>query len=278
MEKMIFKKINAIALNVIVTLFSITCIFPIIWMFYSSLKSNSEFTLNILSLPTKFHFENYVKAVVEGNIMTYFMNSVLNTVITVFLATIISFVTGYCLSRFEFKGKTTIYYMFLAGMIVPIYAILIPLFLEFKTLGILNNKYTLLIPYIAFALPMAIFLIESFVKTIPREMEEAACIDGASFSYTMFFIIMPMCKPVLATSAILTFLNTWNEFPLALVLISKTSLKTMTIGLTNFIGTYTVNYPLMLAALVVSTTPVVIMYLLFYNQIMNGMMAGAVKG
>ena len=94
----------------------------------------------------------------------------------------------------------------------------------------------------------------------------------------MFAIVMPMCRPVLSTSAILTFLNTWNEFPLALVLIRSNSLKTMPIGLTNFVGSYTVNYPLMLAALVVSTLPVVIMYLLFYNQIMKGMTAGAVKG
>ena len=93
----------------------------------------------------------------------------------------------------------------------------------------------------------------------------------------MFAIVMPMCKPVLSTCAILTFLNTWNEFPLALVLIRSNALKTMPIGLTNCVGTYTVNYPLMLAALVVSTLPVVIMYLLFYNQIMKGMMAGAVK-
>lgn len=272
------KMVKAVAANMLVTVFSITCIFPIIWMLYSSLKTDKEFSLDILSLPKHLMFENYTRAIAEGNIGTYFVNSMFNTVITVCIVIVISFVTGYCLSRFKFRGRTFVYYMFLSGMLIPIYALLIPIFTEFKTLGLLNKKYTLILPYIAFALPVGVFLVESSVASVPIEIEEAACIDGSSFLHTMFAIVMPMCKPVLSTCAILTFLNTWNEFPLALVLIRSNALKTMPIGLTNFVGSYTVNYPLMLAALVVSTLPVVIMYLLFYNQIMKGMMAGAVKG
>ena len=247
-------------------------------MIYSSLKTDQEFSLDILSLPKKLIFDNYARAIEEGNIGSYFMNSMFNTLITVAVVIVIAFVTGYCLSRFKFRGRTFVYYMFLSGMLIPIYALLIPIFVEFKSLGLLNKRYTLILPYIAFALPVAVFLVESSVASVPIEIEEAACIDGSSFLHTMFAIVMPMCRPVLSTSAILTFLNTWNEFPLALVLIRSNSLKTMPIGLTNFVGSYTVNYPLMLAALVVSTLPVVIMYLLFYNQIMKGMTAGAVKG
>lgn len=272
------KIIKTVVANVFVSVFSITCIFPIIWMIYSSLKTDKEFSLDILSLPKKLIFDNYTQAIAEGNIGSYFINSMFNTVITVCIVIVIAFVTGYCLSRFTFKGRTFVYYMFLSGMLIPIYALLIPIFVEFKTLGILNKKFTLILPYIAFALPVSVFLVESSVASVPIEIEEAACIDGSSFLHTMFYIVMPMCKPVLSTSAILAFLNTWNEFPLALVLIRSNALKTMPIGLTNFVGSYTVNYPLMLAALVVSTLPVVIMYLLFYNQIMKGMTAGAVKG
>lgn len=276
--KKAFKSAEAVIANVFVAVFSITCIFPIIWMIYSSLKTEKEFTLDILSLPKKLIFENYARAIEEGNIGTYFTNSMFNTLVTVCIVIVIAFVTGYCLSRFKFRGRTFVYYMFLSGMLIPIYALLIPIFVEFKALGILNKRYTLILPYIAFALPVGVFLVESSVASVPIEIEEAACIDGSSFLHTMFAIVMPMCKPVLSTCAILTFLNTWNEFPLALVLIRSNALKTMPIGLTNFVGSYTVNYPLMLAALVVSTLPVVIMYLLFYNQIMKGMMAGAVKG
>ncbi|MEQ2677908.1 carbohydrate ABC transporter permease [Enterocloster citroniae] len=272
------KAVETVIANGFVTLFSVTCIFPIIWMIYSSLKTDQEFSLDILSLPRKLIFDNYARAIEEGNIGSYFMNSMFNTLITVAVVIVIAFVTGYCLSRFKFRGRTFVYYMFLSGMLIPIYALLIPIFVEFKSLGLLNKRYTLILPYIAFALPVAVFLVESSVASVPIEIEEAACIDGSSFLHTMFAIVMPMCRPVLSTSAILTFLNTWNEFPLALVLIRSNSLKTMPIGLTNFVGSYTVNYPLMLAALVVSTLPVVIMYLLFYNQIMKGMTAGAVKG
>ena len=272
------KAVETVIANGFVTLFSVTCIFPIIWMIYSSLKTDQEFSLDILSLPKKLIFDNYARAIEEGNIGSYFMNSMFNTLITVAVVIVIAFVTGYCLSRLKFRGRTFVYYMFLSGLLLPMYALLIPIFVEFKSLGLLNKRYTLILPYIAFALPVAVFLVESSVASVPIEIEEAACIDGSSFLHTMFAIVMPMCRPVLSTSAILTFLNTWNEFPLALVLIRSNSLKTMPIGLTNFVGSYTVNYPLMLAALVVSTLPVVIMYLLFYNQIMKGMTAGAVKG
>lgn len=264
--------------NVLVSLLSITCVFPILWMLYSSLKSQREFALDTVGLPTELHFENYAKAFSEGKIGSYFANSLLDTVITVIVVILVSFVTGYCLSRFVFLGRRFLYYLFLSGMLIPIYALLIPIFIEFKALDLLNKPITLILPYIAFALPVAVFLIESYVKSVPTDLEEAAFIDGCSLVRSMFSIIMPICKPVLATCAILTFLNTWNEFPLALVLIRSNSLKTMPIGLTNFVGTYTVNYPLMMAALVISTLPVIIIYLLFYNQIMEGMVAGAVKG
>lgn len=277
MKKALHLAETAIA-NGFVAIFSITCIFPIIWMVYSSLKTDREFSLDILSLPQRPMFENYQKAVSEGNIGVYFINSMFNTVTVVCVVLVLVFVIGYCLSRFRFRGRTIIYYIFLSGMLIPIYALLIPIFVEFKALGLLNERYTLILPYIAFALPVGVFLVESFMTGIPTEIEEAACIDGSSFLNTMFVIVMPMCKPVLSTCAIITFLNTWNEFPLALVLIRSNALKTMPIGLTNFVGSYTVNYPLMLAALVVSTIPVIVMYLLFYNQIMKGMTDGAVKG
>jgi len=272
------KNAYSVVINLLMAVLSFTCIFPIIWMFYSSLKSQKEFALDTVGLPKVIHFSNYGQAFEEGKLAGYFANSMLNTVITVLIVLVVAFVTAYCLARFKFMGRNLLYYLFLSGMLIPIYALLIPIFIEFKTLNLLNKRLTLILPYIAFAMPTAIFLIESYVKSIPVEMEEAAYMDGCSIIKSMFSIIMPMCRPVLATTAILTFLHTWNEFPLALVLIRSNRLKTMPIGLTNFVGTYTVNYPLMMAALVISTLPVIIMYFLFYNQIMKGMVAGAVKG
>jgi raffinose/stachyose/melibiose transport system permease protein len=270
--------IGAVLANALVAFLSITCIYPMVWLLYSSVKTEKNFALDTLGLPVEFRFQNYPQAFTEGRIGTYMMNSLFNTIITVIFVLLLGFVIGYCLSRFKFPGRNFLYYLFLAGMLVPIYALLVPIFIEFKAFGILNKKITLILPYIAFSLPVTIFLIESYVKQIPIELEEAAFVDGSGAIASMFRIIMPICSPVLATSAILSFLNTWNEFPLALVLIRSTALKTIPIGLTNFVGTYTTNYTLMMAALVIATLPVIIIYLLFYNYIMDGMIAGAVKG
>ncbi|GHV42538.1 ABC transporter permease [Spirochaetia bacterium] len=270
--------VSSVICNVLVAALSITCIFPVVWLLYSSLKTERNFANDILGLPTEFRFANYPQAFTEGRIGSYLVNSLYVTVITVIVSIVLGFVLGYCLSRYKFPGRTFLYYLFLSGMLVPIYALLVPIFIEFKSLGLLNKRITLILPYIAFALPVSIFLIESYVKGIPIELEEAAFVDGANHVYTMFRIIMPVCIPVLATCAILAFLNTWNEFPLALVLISSTRLKTLPIGLTNFVGAYSTHYTLMMAALVIATLPVIIIYLMFYNNIMKGMVAGAVKG
>lgn len=264
--------------NVLCWLVSITCIVPIIWMLYSSLKTDKEFSLNILSLPSDPQWQNYVKAFDAGNMGTYTINSLFNSVVTTVMTLLIAFVIGYCLARFRFKGRNLVYFLFMAGLLIPIYALLLPIFIEFKTLNLVNKAFTLLLPYISFALPTAIFLVESYVRSIPIELEEASYIDGCSHVRAMFSIIMPVCKPVLATSAILTFLHTWNEFPLALVLISNNAFKTVPIGLTYFRGAYATSYVLLFAALSIASLPVIVVYLCFYNQIMKGMVVGAVKG
>lgn len=259
-------------------LLSLSCIVPVIWMIYSSLKTDKEFALNILSLPTNPQWGNYAKAFAAGNMGTYAVNSLTNSVLTAVFTLLLAFVIGYCLSRFRFRGRNAVYFLFMAGMLIPIYALLLPIFIEFKYLRLLNKAYTLLLPYISFALPVSIFLIESYVEGIPIELEEASYIDGCGTARAMFTIILPVCKPVLATSAILTFLNTWNEFPLALVLISNNAYKTVPIGLTFFRGAYATSYPLLFAALTIASLPVILIYLFFGKQIMGGMVSGAVKG
>jgi raffinose/stachyose/melibiose transport system permease protein len=269
---------GGVIVNLLLCLFSFTCVYPIFWMLYSSLKSQKQFAVDSIGLPTELHFENYIQAITEGKLNVYFFNSLVNTVTTVFVSIILAYFIGYCLSRFKFRGRNLLYYFFLSGMLIPIYALLIPIFLEFSKLHLINKRISLIIPYIAFAMPIAVFLIESFVKGIPFDLEESACIDGSSFLRTTFYIIMPLCQPILATIIILSFLGAWNEFPLALVLISSNRLKTIPIGLTNFVGSYTTDYTLMFAAMVIATLPIIIVYLLFFNKIMEGMVNGAVKG
>lgn len=274
------KKITPIQvlLNFIVSIFTISCIFPIIWMTYTSLKSNKEYQENILSLPSSINFDNYVQVMRNSNFGQYFYNSFIVSLLTLTLVIIFSLITGYFLSRFKFKGRKTIYAFFMLGLVVPTHAWLLPMFIQFNNLGILDKRITLVLPYITFAMPTAIFLLESFIQSIPIEMEESASIEGCGVWQSLWKIILPLCKPMLATVLILTFNTSWNEFPFALVLITKDSLKTVPVALSMFTGTYTTNYPQLVTALVISIIPVVIFYALFSKKIMEGMVAGAVKG
>lgn len=272
------RKIGKLLLNTGIILFSIMSIFPIIWILYSSLKTQQEFSLSILSLPNSFYVENYITAFWDGQLYRYLLNSIIVSAIGVVLTILIGFVTGYFLSRFSFKGRNVIYFMFMFGMLVPVYGLLVPVFIEYRTLGILDSRLSLVLPQVAFALPLVIFLIESFIKSVPVEVEEAAYVDGASIHTTLFRIVQPMCRPVLATCMIISFLNIWNEFPFALVLISSQDLKTIPVGLTTFVGTYTMNYPQLMAGISVSILPIIMVYLLLSKRIISGMVAGAVKG
>jgi raffinose/stachyose/melibiose transport system permease protein len=276
--KKLINRIGTGLSNFVMALFSLTCIFPIIWITYSSLKTKEEFMLNIISPPRILHFDNYYTAFVGGKMYTYFFNSALNGIITVLLVIVLSFFIAYVLARYKFKGRNFIYTLFIVGMLIPVYALIVPLFIQFKTLGIYDKPGTLILPYTALKLPLSVFLFESFIKTIPIELDESAYMDGAHIFNTMRRIIFPVCLPMSSTILILTFLDTWNEFPFALVLITKEILRTLPVGLTNFYGQYTTNYTILMAALVLSILPIIIVYLFFNKKIIQGMTAGAVKG
>jgi raffinose/stachyose/melibiose transport system permease protein len=271
-------KTGIFILNAVMLIFSVASIFPFVWMLYSSLKTEAEFALNIISLPKKPIFSNYLKAIITGRMGEYAFNSLFNCVVTVVLVFIASYIVAYFLSRFSFRGRALIYGLFVAGMLIPIHSLMIPLFVEYRIVNFLNNRFTLIPVYLSFGLPISIFLIESFIGSIPIELEEAALIDGSSMVRTMFTIIMPLCSPVLATVVILTFMNTWNEFPFALVLIRDNAYKTIPIGLRNFQGAYTAQYTQFMAGMAVSLIPVMIVYCLFYKKIIVGMTAGTIKG
>lgn len=264
--------------NVPIFLLSLTCIFPVVWLLYSSVKTDAEFNISPVSLPTKIHMDNFSMAFKRANFGTFVLNSLFNSVISLLLVLVISFILGYLLSRYRFFGRSIVYGVLMAAMMIPIYALIVPIFIQEKKLGLLNNHFSLIPVYVAMELPTSVFLIDSYIKGISVDLEDAASIDGASLPRTMFTIIMPICRPILSTVVILTFMHVWNEFPFAQVLLSKEELKTIPIGLTYFTSQYSTSYTLLLAALAMATIPVLVIYLFFYNKIMEGMMAGAVKG
>ena len=234
--------------------------------------------LNIISLPSSLYVDNFVNAIRISRMDIYVWNSMFNSIITVVLITICSFIVGYFISRFSFKGRRIIFLMFVAGMLIPVHSLLVPLFIQYRMIGMLDNRFTLLPVYFAFGMPIAIFLMDSFIGGIPIELEEAAMIDGSSLPRTMFTIIMPLCRPVIATITILSFMNAWNEFPFALVLLRDTALRTIPIGLRAFQGAHTSNYTQFMAGMVIALLPVILIYVLFYKKIIVGMSAGAIKG
>lgn len=265
-------------LNIFFLLLSAFSLFPIIWMVYSSLKTEPEFMVNVLKLPETPQFKNYLTAVRLGNMLTGFKNSLYITAVTVILIVAFSFVLAYFLNRYNFKGRTFLYYLFTLGMLVPIHGFLVPLYIQFSDLGMNNKWYTLFFPVTAFNLPLAIILLENFLKGVPCEIEESAHMDGAGIFQRMFFIVLPCCAPIIATLVILNVLWTWNEFPFALTLINAKPLKTLPLGISNFKGERSTSYPQMFAALTLVSIPVIVMYTFFSGKIMEGMTAGAIKG
>lgn len=267
-------------MNALLFLFSISCVFPLFWLFSSSLKTKKEFNKDILSLPANPTLDNYIKVATDpdSHIWISMFNSFRVTLISVILIVLFGFIVGYLISRIRFKGSKILYAAFLLGMLIPIHSLLVPIYIVFRKFNLTNHWYTLIIPYVAFGLPIAIFLIESYIKGIPTELEEAAAIDGSSFTRTLFAIMLPVCKPILATVGIIQTFACWNEFSFALVLLNDVKVKTVPLAMTQFNGQFSSNYPKMMAAMLMTMLPIIIFYFVFSKEIIKGMVSGAVKG
>lgn len=272
--------VTSVVLNAIMIVFSLSCIFPLVWMLYSSLKVKREFNADIIGLPSNPTLENFVKVLTnpDYHIGDSILNSVRTTVLSVALIVFFGFIVGYFLARIPFKGSKIIWIMLLMGMLIPVHSLLVPIYVVFNRTGLSNQWFTLIIPYVAFGMPIAVFLCQSFIREVPTALEEAASIDGCSFSGTLFKVIMPICKPIMITVAILQTFSCWNEFSFALVLIKDTALQTVPLAMTQFTGQFSSDYPKIMAAMLITMAPIVILYFVFSQQIIKGMVAGAVKG
>jgi raffinose/stachyose/melibiose transport system permease protein len=273
-------KVLSVILNAILIIFSLSCIFPLVWMFYSSLKEKRVFNADIIGLPKSPTIINYINILTNKDYHIYesLFNSIRTTILSLALIIFFGFIVGYILSRVKFKGNRILYVMFLMGMLIPIHSLLVPIYVVFNSTGLGNKWFTLIIPYVAFGLPIAIFLVEGYVKAIPMALEEAAAIDGSSFTRTLFTVILPTCKPILTTIGIIQTFACWNEFSFALVLIKDPALQTVPLAMTQFTGQFSSDYPKIMAAMLITMAPIILFYFIFSKQIIKGMVAGAVKG
>ncbi|MHC1770291.1 MAG: carbohydrate ABC transporter permease [Flexilinea sp.] len=263
----------------ILIFWSLVQIFPIYWMFTFSLKDNSEiFGNNMIGLPRQWLWSNYEAALTVGNMARYFLNSLIVTGGTILLTTIAALMATYALTRLVWKGQKTINNIFMLGLMVPIHAAILPVRLILRDLHMTNSYQALIVPYSAFALSMAIMIASSFIVTIPRELEDAACLDGCSVYGIFWHVIMPMMKPCLSTIAIFIFLQAWNELMFALIFISDSSYRTLSVGIQNLAGSYTTDWGPIGAALVIATFPTLLVYIFMSSKIQESMVAGSIKG
>lgn len=261
-------------LLILVTLIQL---FPLYWMLTFSLKGNREiFGGNVAGLPKEWRFDNYTSVLQETDILLYFWNSVIVTGLTILFTLLFSAMVTYAIVRMKWKLSKLVYMIFLIGMMLPVHAVLLPLFLNLTP--ILNSYASLILPYTAFAMPLGILICVGALESLPKELEEAAFIDGASIYHIFFRIIFPLLSPSLATVAILTFLSSWNELMLAVTFISDNAYKTITTGIMEMVGKYTTQWGLIGAGLVISTIPTLLVYICLSQNVQKSLAAGAVKG
>jgi raffinose/stachyose/melibiose transport system permease protein len=234
--------------------------------------------LNPIAFPKEFLFENYITASRIAKIFLAMGNSTIYVVCSLALVNVGAFTTSYFFSRYEFKGKKFISSVYLAGMLIPMYALMVPVFIQYKMLGLLNNRLALVITYFAMQMPLAIFLYRSFIDGVPRELDDAATIDGCTILQRLSRIVFPLCRPIIGTVSILTLIGVWNEFAFSVVLTPKTNLRTVAVAVRSFSSDIKVEYTLQFAGLCMVTLPIIIIYFIFSKEIINGMTAGAVKG
>ena len=254
-------------------------LFPLIWLVdFSLCNSNEMFTSGILVWPEKIQWNNYYLAFRDGNFLHYLKNSLLINTLAVLLVIVISIMAAFACTRMYWKLKGVVAVIMVMGMMIPIHATLLPNYVIYDRLGITDTIWALLIPYIAFSLPQGYFLTSSFMDSIPRELEEAALIDGCGIYRVVAIIITPLMKSSISTVSIMTYLNNWNEFMMATTYLSSPKWKTLPFCILEFTGQYSSNYAVQFAVMALSAAPAIIVYVLLNKHITKGVAMGAVKG
>ncbi len=267
-------------LNIILAIWAAVVIFPMVWLLYSSFKTDQEIFFSPWTLPSQPQWDNFARAWTEAHIGDYFLNSFLVVIPSLFLIVFLSAMTAYVLARFPFPGNRFIFYLFMAGMLFPIFMALIPLFFLVRTLGMLNTYHGLVLVYVAYSFPFSVFFLTGFFKSLPSELHEAAIIDGASQYQVFFKIMLPLAQPGLISIGIFNFLGMWNQYLLPVVLMTDSKRYLLTQGLAFMLHQqyYKNDWSGLFAAVSLIMIPSLIVYVIFQGQIQKGITVGALKG
>lgn len=266
--------------QILLIIWAILVIFPFLWMVMTSFKTDPEIIFSPWELPASLQWDNYQRAWNQAHIGTYFKNTIIVVSGSVFLTLLFSAMAAYVLARFEFRGNRIIFYLFMLGLMFPVFLALVPLFFVVNDLHMLSTYRGLILVYVAYSLPFSIFFLTSFFKTLPSELAEAAILDGASHYRVFFGVMLPLAKPGLLAIGIFNVLGQWNQFILPLVLNPDPNNYLITQGLA-FLAIqqgYQNDYSALFAALTITMVPILVVYVIFQRRLEAGLTAGALKG
>ncbi len=256
---------------------SIIMLYPILVMIFSAFKPTGDIFDRPFAIPAFTNVDNFAKIFYQTNFLTYLTNSVIVTGGAILLILTFGSMAAYGLARYSFRGRTVLFLFFLSGLMVPLKLAIIPLFIQFRALGILDTRLSLILLYTAMGLPSAVFIMTGFLRTLPGELEDAARMDGASELRIMVSVMLPLTRPALIIAAIHNLVPTWNDFFFPLVFIQTDARKTLPQGLTTFMGEFNTDWGALFAGLTLSALPIVVVYIVLSRQFIAGMTSGAIK-
>ncbi len=270
-------KLQPFLLQVLLIANSVLMLYPILVMVFSAFKDTGQIYDSPFSVPDFTNLVNFGKIITQTNFVTYLVNSFIVTGSAILLILTFGSMAAYGLARYQFRGNTILFLFFLSGLMVPLKLAIIPLFIQFKNLGILDTRLSLILLYTAMGLPSTIFIMTGFIRTLPQELEDAARIDGASELRIMTSIMLPLTRPAMIIAAIHNAVPTWNDFFFPLVFIQTDARKTLPQGLTTFMGEFNTDWGALFAGLTLSALPIVVVYIVLSRQFIAGMTSGALK-
>ncbi|GAB2838267.1 carbohydrate ABC transporter permease [Actinocorallia aurea] len=266
--------------HVALAIWALLVIVPIVWTFVAAFKTNSEIFGDAWTLPASWHFDAWGRAWRDANIGRYLLNSIFVVTCSTFLTMLFGSMAAYVLARYEFRGSKLVYFMFVSGMMFPVFLALVPLFKVVQNLHVHNTYQGLILVYVAYSLPFTVFFLTAFFRTLPTSVAEAAFIDGSGHIRTFFQIMMPMARPGLVSITIFNVIGQWNQYLLPIIIVPADQNKWVLPQAIATISTsagYRQDWPALMAALSMAIIPVVIVYIIFQRQIQAGLTAGAVK-
>ncbi len=269
--------VRSVAATTVAGAFAAASLIPLFWVLAASVKDRAEVRRNPLGWPEAINWQNYPDAWIAGNFARFFMNSVLVVVPTVAAVLVLSLITAYAFALMPFRFKRLLYAVLLVGMMVPIGVLVIPLYYQMLSLGLLNTLWSLILPQAAIGIPISTLILRSFIEDLPSEVLEAARVDGCGDWTLLRHMVFPLCRAPLLALLVLQFMWVWNQFLLPLVLTQRQSARTLPFALNAFLGQYSTDVPLLMAAATITFVPVLVVYVVFQRSFVRGMTAGALK-